>query len=58
MDATSRRLLTHLALALTFALPAFAQEAHVANLTGHAASGKKNVPLRLGNFSQRRLGSF
>ena len=41
MDTTSRRWLTHLALAVAFALPALAQEAHVGNLTGHAASGKK-----------------
>ena len=41
MDTTSRRLLTHLALAVAFALPVLAHEAHVGNLTGHAASGKK-----------------
>jgi cytochrome c oxidase cbb3-type subunit I/II len=41
MSAVSKRLFTSLTLALTMTLPAFAQEARVGNLTGHAAEGKK-----------------
>jgi len=40
MKAASRLLLS-ISVALTFVLSAFAQEAHVGNLTGHAAEGKK-----------------
>jgi cytochrome c oxidase cbb3-type subunit I/II len=41
MNVVSKRLLVSFALTVTMALPAFAQEAHVGNLTGHAAAGKK-----------------
>ena len=41
MGASSKQFFVSLALLLTIALPAFAQEAHVGNLTGHAAEGKK-----------------
>jgi mono/diheme cytochrome c family protein len=41
MGAVSKGLFVSLAMVLTMALSSFAQEAHVGNLTGHAASGKK-----------------
>jgi len=41
MRTTSQRLLKHFALAVLFSVFSLAQEAHVGNLTGHAASGKK-----------------
>ena len=41
MQAASKRLAPGCALILTLALSSFAQEAHVAGLTGHAAEGKK-----------------
>ncbi len=41
MNSLSRRLFVSLAMTAALALPCFAQEAHVGNLTGHAAEGKK-----------------
>src|SRR5215472_980292 len=41
MNSLSRRLFVSLAMTAALALPSFAQEAHVGNLTGHAAEGKK-----------------
>src|SRR5580692_1349715 len=41
MNLLSKRGLASLALAVAVALPAWTQEAHVGNLTGHAANGKK-----------------
>lgn len=41
MNTISKRLLLSPCLAVIVVLPTFAQEAHVGNLTGHAAEGKK-----------------
>src|SRR6266404_6022125 len=41
MNAVSKRLWLSVGLATSMALPALAQQAHVGNLTGHAAEGKK-----------------
>src|SRR4029077_6897718 len=41
MNVVSKQWFMGLALAVTVALPSFAQEAHVGNLTGHAGDGKK-----------------
>src|ERR1700757_2268213 len=41
MKPVSRRLLFNFALAAALVLPAWAQQAHVDNLTGYAAAGKK-----------------
>jgi cytochrome c oxidase cbb3-type subunit 2 len=41
MNAISKRLLLILGLAASVAVPSFALQAHVGNLTGHAADGKK-----------------
>jgi cytochrome c oxidase cbb3-type subunit 2 len=41
MNLLSKRGLASLALAVAVALPAWTQEAHVGNLTGHAPEGKK-----------------
>jgi cytochrome c oxidase cbb3-type subunit 2 len=41
MNAVSKRLLLILGLAVSVAVPSFAQQAQVGNLTGHAADGKK-----------------
>ena len=37
MNTISKQLLASFSLAVTVVLPSFAQEAHVVNLTGHAA---------------------
>src|SRR5690348_18497555 len=42
MKAASSWFFASCALAVTLTLPSFAQEAHVGNLTGHAAEGKKH----------------
>ena len=41
MSIVSKRYLGSIILALAVAVPSIAQEAHVGNLTGHAANGKK-----------------
>jgi cytochrome c oxidase cbb3-type subunit I/II len=41
MSMVSRRYLGSILLAMVVVLPSWAQEAHVGNLTGHAAAGKK-----------------
>src|ERR1700751_4105771 len=41
MNEASKRLFLSLGLAVSVGVPGFAQQAHVGNLTGHAADGKK-----------------